>query len=170
MWPCGSSWRSTVARSSIATLLALLGCADMSRARAGAHLDALAEVFDAAKSVVKTPFPFAADISEAGRPVAIDGSRELIERGCQAREAVFWMVVTYARCLKVLYQDAPAEMQDRYNPGLSRDGRGTGDTVARRSAAAQRTSQRVPAAAVRRWRRRSWRRILKSQIRGGWLP
>ena len=34
-----------------------------------------------AKAVVRTPYRFAADISDSARPVAIDGSRELIERG-----------------------------------------------------------------------------------------
>jgi hypothetical protein len=98
-------------------LLELLGCAQMSQATADRHLAALADVFDLAKAFVKTPFPFAADLSHIARPIAIDGSRELIERGDQ-REAVFWMVATYARCLKVLYSDAPAELRDRYNPGF----------------------------------------------------
>jgi hypothetical protein len=59
-------------------------------------------VFDTAKAVIKTPFSFASDISDAAGPIAIDGSRELIERGLH-REAVFWIVVTYSRCQKVLF-------------------------------------------------------------------
>jgi hypothetical protein len=98
------------------SLLELLGCAQMSQARAEQHLAALTEAFDAAKAVVRTPFFFAADISDTARPIAIDGSRALIERGCQ-REAIFWMVATYSRCQKVLYQDAPLELQERYHPG-----------------------------------------------------
>jgi hypothetical protein len=98
-------------------LLELLGCAQMSRARAEQHLTALAEVFDAAKTVVKTPFAFAADLSDIARPVAIDGSRELIEGGYH-REAIFWMVATYARCQKVLYHDAPSEQRDAFSPGF----------------------------------------------------
>lgn len=97
-------------------LLELLGCAQLSRARVEQHLAALADVFDAAKDVVKTPFPFASDISALARPIAIDGSRELIARGSH-REAVFWIVVTYSRCQKVLYHDAPAEMSERFAPG-----------------------------------------------------
>lgn len=61
-------------------LLRLLGCAAMSQTRAERHLAALAEAFDAAARVIATPFFFAADISEVGRPVAIEGSRELIAR------------------------------------------------------------------------------------------
>lgn len=98
-------------------LLELLGCAQMSRARAELHLAALAEAFDAAKSVIRTPFFFAADISDLARPVAIDGSRDLIERGFQ-REAVFWLLATYARCEKVLHHDAPPELWARFEPGF----------------------------------------------------
>ena len=99
------------------TLLEMLGCAQMSQARAEAHLSALADVFDAAKAVIHTPFSFAADISDLARPVAIDGSRALIERGDQ-REAVFWMAATYARCQEVLCRDAAPEVQEQYTPGF----------------------------------------------------
>jgi hypothetical protein len=97
-------------------LLELLGCARMSRAQAELHLAALTDAFDAAKAVVKTPFFFASDISDIARPIAIDGSRELIERG-QHREAVFWIVATYCRCQKVLHHDAPAGMKDGFDHG-----------------------------------------------------
>jgi hypothetical protein len=99
-------------------LLALLGCAEMSRSQAEGHLAALTEVFDATKTVIKTPFFFAADISDLARSVPIDGSRELIEQGHQ-REAVFWMVATYARCQKVLDHDAPV-LQAQFEPGFRR--------------------------------------------------
>jgi hypothetical protein len=97
-------------------LLALLGCASMSRERVEQHLAALAEGFDPANAVIKTPFPFASDISALARPIAIDGSREMIEHG-HHREAVFWIGVTYSRCLKVLYQDAPTAIYERFEPG-----------------------------------------------------
>jgi hypothetical protein len=102
-----------------ATLLDMLGCAQMSAARVEQHLIAMAEAFDAAKAVIKTPFPFASDISDIARPAALDGSRALIERGLH-REAIFWIVVTYSRCQSVLDQDAPAEMQARFDPGYRR--------------------------------------------------
>ncbi len=98
------------------TLLGLLGCARMGRARAEHHLGALTGAFDAAREVVQTPFFFASDISEDARPVAIDGSREMIKAG-DHREAVFWMVATYARCQKIFHHDAPA-LQERYAAGL----------------------------------------------------
>jgi hypothetical protein len=100
-------------------LLALLGCTQMSQAQAAEHLAALTAVFDVAKTVIKTPFFFASDISDLSRPIAIDGSREMIERG-EHREAVFWLVATYARCQKVLYQDAPLEVQEQFTPGFHR--------------------------------------------------
>ncbi len=98
------------------TLLELLGCAQLSRQRVEHHLAALADVFDAATSVIRTPFPFASDISDIARPVAIGGSRDLIERGYH-REAVFWIAVTYSRCQKVLHEDAPDELRDRFDTG-----------------------------------------------------
>ena len=98
------------------TLLELLGCAQISRARVEQQLVALTDVFDVAKTIVKTPFFFAADLSDIARPVAIDGSRELIEAGYH-REAIFWMVATYSRCQKVLYHDAPTELRDRFSSG-----------------------------------------------------
>ncbi|MGN6757437.1 MAG: hypothetical protein ACTHMJ_13730, partial [Thermomicrobiales bacterium] len=99
-------------------LLELLGCADMSRDRALQHLAALTEAFDAASAVIKTPFFFASDLSQAARPIAIDGSRDLIARGDQ-REAVFWLVATYARCQQVFQHDAPA-LLERFRPGFAR--------------------------------------------------
>jgi hypothetical protein len=97
--------------------LELLGCATCSRERMAHHLAALAGAFDAAKAVISTPFFFASDISDVARPIAIDGSRDLIERG-DHREAVFWIVATYARCQKVLSHDAPAEMREQFAPGF----------------------------------------------------
>jgi hypothetical protein len=98
------------------TLLEMLGCAQMSRGQVEQHISGLAEAFDAAGAVLKTPCQFAADMSEAGRPVAIDGSRELIESGLH-REAVFWMVAVYSRCQQVLCRDAPEKTQERFSRG-----------------------------------------------------
>jgi hypothetical protein len=88
-------------------LLELLGCAWMDRARVEHHLDSVVAAFDAAKTVMKSVFPFGADLTDTSRPIAIGGSQELIEAGLH-REAVFWLVATYARCEKVFSTDAPA--------------------------------------------------------------
>jgi hypothetical protein len=82
-------------------LLELLGCAGMGAARVSRHLGAVERAFDAAKEVSAPAYPFSSDITEAARPLSIGGSRELIERGLP-REAVFWLVATYARCLRKL--------------------------------------------------------------------
>ncbi|GIP36040.1 hypothetical protein [Paenibacillus sp. J2TS4] len=89
-----------------ADLVKLLGCAHLTPQRVEHHLDELAHTFDAAAAVAKTPFFFSTDITAASRPIAIDGSRELIEAGYH-HEAVFWMVATFARCHKILAADAP---------------------------------------------------------------
>lgn len=97
-------------------LLEQLGCADISRERAAHHLEVLGSVFDEAAAMITTPFFFAADITHAARPVAIDGSREMIERG-DHREAIFWIVATSSRCMTVLHADAPAALAAKWEPG-----------------------------------------------------
>ncbi|WP_405149323.1 hypothetical protein OG589_14145 [Sphaerisporangium sp. NBC_01403] len=99
-------------------LLELLGCAEMTPARAAHHLEAMARVFDATVPVARTPLSFSSDITAAARPIAVDGGRELIEAGLH-REAVFWVVVTYARCLKIMAGDAPAAVEV-FSPGFLR--------------------------------------------------
>jgi len=100
-------------------LLEMLGCAQMNREEVERHLVTLGEVFDAAKTVVKPSYPFAADLTDIARPVVIDGSREMIERG-DHREAIFWMVATYSRCQSVLYQWAPEEVLEHFNESYRR--------------------------------------------------
>jgi hypothetical protein len=97
-------------------LLELLGCARMRQAQARAHLVRLEGAFDAAQAVIRSPFAFAADVTPLARPVAIAGSRALIERG-DWREAVFWMAVTSARCMQVLSADAPPGWLAQHEPG-----------------------------------------------------
>jgi hypothetical protein len=97
-------------------LLESLGCAHLSRQSVEQHLAVVAEVFDATRSLMKTPYQFSADLSEAGRAVAIDGSRELIKSGSH-HEAIFWMVATYSRCQWVLSHDASIEVQEQYTAG-----------------------------------------------------
>lgn len=98
-------------------LLALLGCAEMSSERVQHHLAAMTAAFDAAKTVVRSRFFFASDISDVARPLAVDGSRALIERGLH-REAVFWIIATYARCQQIFDHDAPESMGERFTPGF----------------------------------------------------
>lgn len=96
-------------------LLELLGCAHLTPDRVEHHLDGLARTFDVAAAAAKTPLVFSTDITAAARPIAIDGSRELIRAGFH-REAVFWIAATYARCHSILAADAPAELQRKLAP------------------------------------------------------
>jgi hypothetical protein len=96
-------------------LLELLGAANLTRPQVEHHLATMTEVFDAAERVIKTPVFFASDLSDVARPIAIDGTREMIERGYH-REAMFWIAATHSRCQYVFSVDAP-EMPERFKPG-----------------------------------------------------
>ena len=98
-------------------LLDFLGCRDMSKPHVIAHLASLGETFDAAVEYFSTPYMFASDIGSAGRTIAIGGSQDLINRGLH-REAVFYMVATYSRCLHVLRVDAPERVFVRHEANL----------------------------------------------------
>jgi hypothetical protein len=87
-------------------LLDLLGCARLPRERVRHHVDRLAATFDATVPVARTPFSFSSDITAAARPIAVDGSHALVDRG-DHREAVFWIIATFARCHTILAADAP---------------------------------------------------------------
>ena len=91
-------------------LIDLLGAGDLTAAQAERHVGALARTFDAAAVIAKTPFPFSSDITPAARATAIDASLALIRAGDQ-REAMFWIVATFARCHKILAADAPPALQ-----------------------------------------------------------
>lgn len=88
-------------------LLRLLSCADADRQAVQKHLDQLSATFDMAAAVSRTPFFFSTDITLAARPVAIDGSQALIGHG-DHREAVFWLIATFARCQQILALDGSA--------------------------------------------------------------
>lgn len=97
-------------------LLADLGVLALSPQRAVTHLETLEAAFRDAADVIRSPFIFAADISAAGYPVAISGTRELIARG-DHREALFWLTATAVRCQQVLAADAP-HLLPRHAPGF----------------------------------------------------
>ena len=114
-------------------LLGLLGCANLTRAEVERWLGAMTEVFDATVPLVRTPFFFASDITAEARPIAVDGSRHLVERG-RHREAVFWIVATYARCLKILAHDASPATYARFVPAFEELTAGLGLTDLQRRA------------------------------------
>lgn len=115
-------------------LLALAGCADLDRAQVTRHLQAVTQAFDLAKVAYRTPYRFGSDISDAARPIAIDGSRELIELGWH-REAVFYIAASFSRCRSILLVDAPdllAEFDVNYSELLADLGIGSFDNRLRR--------------------------------------
>ncbi|HLK65491.1 MAG TPA: hypothetical protein VKU19_18770 [Bryobacteraceae bacterium] len=118
-------------------LLELLGSARISQERVRHHLANVAEIFDVAKEAIRTPFPFASDISDCARPNVIDASLELIRRGYH-REMMFWIGVTHYRCRQVLWRDAPGiwtgRFQDSYEELVGDLGLSTFTEVRRRGA------------------------------------
>ena len=134
------------------TLLELLGADRISRGRVSQHLATLTGIFDAARKVINAPFPFASDLSDIARPIAIDGSLELIERGYH-REAMFWIAVTHSRCQKVLAGDASGELppssSDSYRDLVDDLGIASFADVRRRCAEVERFLPRVWEAAER---------------------
>lgn len=89
-----------------AGLIGLLDGGGVSAGGAREHLRGLARTFDVVVEVGRSRFPFSGDLSVAGRPVVVDGARELIGAGSH-REAMFWILATFARCHEVLAVDAP---------------------------------------------------------------
>ena len=98
-------------------LLELIGAESIDRRRVQRHLDNLSDAFDAAAGIIKSPFFFAADITPAAKTVAIAGSQEMVDSG-HHREAIFWIVATYARCIAVFTEDGTQEQQGRFEPGF----------------------------------------------------
>lgn len=87
-------------------LLRLMGADQLTAAQVRHHIDGLAVTFDEAAAAARTPFFFSTDITPIARPIAVDASYGLVERG-DHREAMFWIVATLARCHKILAADAP---------------------------------------------------------------
>lgn len=87
-------------------LLSQLGCQHMDAKQSKRHLTALAHTFDVTVKLKKTPFFFSSDISQEARPLAVDGTEKLINEG-HHREAIFWIIATFARCHMILAVDGP---------------------------------------------------------------
>jgi hypothetical protein len=97
-------------------VLGIVGSAAMPRERVETLLAGCTEAFDIAQAVRATPFPLASNISDVARPMAIGGAEELIADGCH-REALPWIAFIHTLCIKVLRNDAPAEIRARFTPG-----------------------------------------------------
>lgn len=98
------------------TLLGLLGSASVGPGAAMHHLQALEPAFDTAAAALRTPIAFAGDLTAVARPLAIAGGRQMILAG-DHREAMFWIAVSWARCMRVFHVDAPGE-ETRFMPAF----------------------------------------------------
>ncbi|WP_054705594.1 hypothetical protein [Bacillus sp. JCM 19041] len=94
-------------------LLQQLGCRNLSAEKVTHHLKELAITFDLTSQVAKTPFFFSSDLSKSARPISIDGSKSLINKGFH-RESVFWLIATFCRCHIILNVDAPKLHEERF--------------------------------------------------------
>src|SRR5699024_2765484 len=108
------------------------------------HLDALEKIFDQTVPVSRPPFFFSSDVSWDARPIAIDGSRKLIQSGDHHAAAV-WIVATSSRCYESLKVDGFLELQQTslstFDSMLADIGIYTTDDLISR---AQRTIEYVP--------------------------
>lgn len=129
--------------SAYEALLHALGCNAMTHAQVSHHLQRLEVTFDAAAKTSLTDLPFATDISPAARTIAIDGSQAMIDAG-DHREAVFWIVVTFARCHAVLSLNAPATGERLYPDFLALCSDLGVETIALLRTRAAETTRRLP--------------------------
>ncbi len=85
-------------------LLQLLGCVHLAERRVQVHLQALAKTFDATLAASRSPYFLGAPISPATRPVVLGGNQRLIGLGYH-REAMLWIVASFAQCHLALLAD-----------------------------------------------------------------
>lgn len=100
-------------------MLTMLGSAYLDETRVEALNRSCADVFDVAKSYVKTPSFFTAKIADVARDNALGSINTQIEQGYH-REAVLWLLNIHATCQFVLFNDAPAEIREQFAPGFER--------------------------------------------------
>lgn len=96
-------------------LLGILGSAMMQRAQVGVLLASCDKAFDAAQPVHKTRFMYDANILGISRPMAIDGTWDLIAGGSH-REVMFWIAAIHTWCQTALHNDAPPDVLSRFTP------------------------------------------------------
>jgi hypothetical protein len=99
-------------------LLEALGCAMVTADQVRHRLDALAETLQVTAEHARTTFPFSSDLRPDTWHLALDGSAELVECGWH-REAVWWLLATYARCQHVLAVDAPPDLAAEHEHRLA---------------------------------------------------
>ena len=96
-------------------MLDILGSTNISRAQAESHFNSLAQTYDVAKNMIRTPFYSAAEISDDARAINIEAIKYWIDHG-DHKEAMYWITAISSFCQKALYNDTPIEVQNRFTP------------------------------------------------------
>lgn len=97
-------------------VLDAVGIAGMSQGDVERLFAACAEAYDAATTILQTPFMLASNIRSFARPIAIGGGQELIAEGFH-REAMVWIAFIHTLCHTAFANDAPEDMRARFAPG-----------------------------------------------------
>lgn len=95
----------------------LQGSCDWDRFLTDKHFENATRVFDIACEAGPHPFPFGADICKQSRVSVIGGTKSLIDQG-DHREAVYWIVATFARSLRILEHVGDQESLDEFRPSF----------------------------------------------------
>ncbi len=99
--------------------LEVLGSVGMSRADVEALFKEATGAWERAAKVWRTPIVGDFDLCPAARPIVIDGTRDLIDRGYH-REAVFMILMTHWFAKVALKGDAPREYESDFRCGYER--------------------------------------------------
>lgn len=99
-------------------MLSMLGCDELPAERIAQHLDEMASALERAGRVDAGDLPFASDLAPDAHPIAVQGSRALLDAGL-AREAVFWIAVTGVRCLQAFEQAGARDDAEAFGPAFA---------------------------------------------------
>lgn len=94
-------------------MLKLLGFAHLRSAQVKVHLQHMAEAFDRAVQVTRTPVPGSFKLRPHVRPYLVDGAQEMIDEG-YPREAMLWIWFGLAISNGAIQADAPEDERPRF--------------------------------------------------------
>lgn len=94
-------------------MLKLLGFAQLRSAQVEVHLQHMAEAFDRAVQVTRTPTPGSFKLRPHVRPYLVDGAQEMIDEG-YPREAMLWIWFGLAIANGAIQADAPEDEKPHF--------------------------------------------------------
>lgn len=94
-------------------MLELLGFAHLRAAQVEVHVHNMAEAFDRAVHVTRTPVPGSFKLHPHVRPYLVDGAQEMIDQG-YPREAMLWIWFGQAIANGAIQADAPADEKPHF--------------------------------------------------------